>query len=60
MMEILWCQQVLDNGDDGNVEAVKKMMALYRSCMDTDTIDERGADPLITLINITGEQNVVP
>ena len=50
---------MLDNGGDGNVEAVKKMMTLYRSCMDTDTIDERGADPLIYLINVTGEQNIV-
>ena len=52
-------QQVLESGDDGNVEAVKKMFALYRSCMDTVTIDKRGADPLINLINETGELNVV-
>ena len=46
--------QVLSGGDDGGVEALKKMQTLYQSCLDTDTIDERGAEPLIELIAITG------
>ena len=50
---------MLESAGDSDVEAIKKMMTLYRSCMDTDTIDERGADPLISLINETGELNFV-
>jgi endothelin-converting enzyme len=52
-------QKVLESGDDSGVDAVKKMMTLYRSCMDTDTIDEKGADPLIYLINGTGGWGLV-
>ena len=50
---------MLESGDDSGVNAVKKMMTLYRSCMDTDTIDEKGADPLIYLINGTGKSKLV-
>ena len=34
---------------------MKKMKALYQSCLDTDTIDEMGAEPVIELIGATGE-----
>ena len=47
--------QILKDGDDGDVEAVKKMVALYKSCQDTDTIDELGVEPLIQVIQETGQ-----
>ena len=43
------------DGEDEDVEAVQKMKTLYQSCLDTDTIDDLGAKPLIELIQITGE-----
>ena len=33
------------------------MKTLYQSCLDTDAIDERGTEPLIELIEITGKMN---
>ena len=47
---------MLSSGDDGDVEAVKKMLVLYQSCLDTDTIDSKGAEPLIELLQATGHQ----
>ena len=40
---------------DEDVEAVQKMKTLYQSCLDTDTIDSLGTEPLIYLIQATGE-----
>ena len=45
---------MLSSGDDDDVEAVKKMLVLYQSCLDTENIDRRGAQPVIDLIQQTG------
>ena len=50
------CEQVLSLEDDEDVEAVQKMKTLYQSCLDTDTIDSLGAEPLIDLIHNTGSK----
>ena len=47
-------QKILNGGGDEDDEAVKKMFALYKSCEDTDIIDERGAEPLLSVIEETG------
>lgn len=52
-------RKVLSRGDDSGVEAVKKMHTLYQSCVDTDTIDEKGAEPIIKLIQETGGWDLV-
>ena len=48
-------KRILDDKKDDDVEAVRKVKALYTSCMDTDTIDNLGAQPLLDLINATGK-----
>ena len=47
-------KKILESTDDGDVEAVKKVKALYQSCLDTDTINARGAGPLLELIDSLG------
>ena len=46
---------MLESEGDEEVEAVKKMKTLYQSCMDSDTVEELGAEPLLELIEETGE-----
>ena len=41
------------SGDDGGIEAVGKAFDLYRSCMDSTTIESLGATPLLNLIQDT-------
>ena len=48
-------KKILDKGDDGGVQAVGKVMDLYQSCLDTDRLNSLGADPLLQLINKTGQ-----
>jgi predicted metalloendopeptidase len=50
---------VLSSEGDEEVEAVQKMKTLYQSCLDTDTIESLGADPLIYLIQTTGGWDLV-
>jgi endothelin-converting enzyme len=51
--------KVLSSEGDEDVEAVQKMKTLYQSCLDTDTIDSLGAEPLIYLIQATGGWDLV-
>ena len=44
---------IIESGDDGGVEAVGKAFDLYQSCMDTATIKNLGATPLLNLIRDT-------
>lgn len=46
--------KVLSHGDSGGIEAVEKVNTLYRSCMDTKSINSLGAGPLLDLLNETG------
>ena len=48
-------KKILDQGDDGGVQAVRKVMDLYQSCLDTDQVNALGAEPMLELINRTGE-----
>ena len=50
---------MLSRGDDNNVEAVKKMLVLYQSCLDTESIERKGAQPLIDLIQQTGTRDML-
>ena len=47
-------KKILDIDDDGGVEAVRKAMDLYQSCLNTDQINALGADPILEIINETG------
>ena len=52
---VLALKEVLDSYyDDGGVEAERKMIDLYHSCLDTDEIVKLGSTPLLMLINETG------
>ena len=47
---------ILQNSfDSGGVAALQKLKTFYDSCMDTDSIDSRGVQPLLALIRETGE-----
>ena len=48
-------KKILDKGEDGGVRAVGKVMDLYQSCLDTKRLNSLGADPLLQLINRTGQ-----
>ena len=48
-------KKILDEGEDGGVRAVGKVMDLYQSCLDTERINSLGAEPLLQLINGTGQ-----
>jgi hypothetical protein len=48
-------KKILDEGEDGGVRAVGKVMDLYQSCLDTKSLNSLGADPLLQLINATGQ-----
>ena len=50
----VFLRKILESGDDGGVEAVRKAMDLYTSCVNTLLIDQRGAQPMIDVINATG------
>ena len=43
-------QKILEGSEDGGVEAVSKLKALYRSCMDITSINKLGSAPLLQLI----------
>ena len=46
---------IVSNADyAGQAIALQKMKTFYDSCMDTTTIDARGVEPLLDLINETG------
>ena len=48
-------RKILESGDDGGVEAVRKVLDFYQSCIDTATIESLGVQPLIQVINETGK-----
>lgn len=50
----VYLRKILESADYGGVEAVKKAQDLYRSCLNTAVIDQRGAQPMIDLLNSTG------
>ncbi len=41
--------------DAGGVDALQKMKTFYDSCIDTQTIDAQGVQPLLDLIAETGK-----
>ena len=47
-------RKILEAGDDGGVEAVRKAIDLYTSCLNTTEIDSLGAKPLQQLIEELG------
>jgi len=47
-------KKILEGDDDDDVSAVRKVKALYRSCINTESINALGATPLLDLINATG------
>lgn len=51
---IIFLRKILEGGDDGGVEAVRKAIDLYTSCVTTPQIDALGAQPIINLLNNTG------
>lgn len=50
----IFLRKILEGGDDGGVEAVRKAIDLYTSCVNTNQIDTLGAQPMISLLNGTG------
>ena len=52
-------RKIVESGNNGGVEAVQKVLDLYKSCMDTATIESRGIQPLFELINQTGGYDVM-
>lgn len=55
MRNTIALKKILDEGEDGGVKAVGKVMDLYQSCLDTERINSLGAEPLLQLINGTGQ-----
>ena len=53
-------KKILDSGRDDGVEAVKKVIDLYQSCLNTTAIDLADAQPLLELLNHTGTQSFSP
>ncbi|KAL5491618.1 hypothetical protein EMCRGX_G016936 [Ephydatia muelleri] len=51
---VIALQKILEGSEDGGVEAVSKLKALYRSCMDLTTISSLGSAPLLQLISDVG------
>ena len=51
---VIALQKILEGSEDGGVEAVSKLKALYRSCMDLTTISSLGSAPLLQLISDLG------
>ena len=47
-------KQILTSDDDGGVEAVRKAIDLYFSCVNTDLIEMYGAQSLIHVLASTG------
>lgn len=46
---------MLDANDDLGIEAVRKLMDFYQSCMNTEKINSLGGEPLLKVINDNGE-----
>ena len=46
---------MLDANDDFGIEAVRKLMDFYQSCMNTEKINSLGREPLLNVINDNGE-----
>lgn len=47
-------KKILDSGNDDGVEAVKKVIDLYQSCLNTSAIESAGVQPMLDLINMSG------
>lgn len=52
-------RKIVESENNSGVEAVQKVLDLYKSCMDTTTIESRGIQPLFELINQTGGYHVM-
>ena len=48
-------RKVLESGDDGSVEAVRKAIDFYQACMNITAIQNLGAKPLYELARMTGK-----
>ena len=53
---LIGLKKVLDANDDSGVDAVRKLMDFYQSCMNTEEINALGAEPILAIIKSTGEQ----
>ena len=53
---LIGLKKVLDTNDDSGIEAVRKLMDFYQSCMNTEQINALGADPILAIINSTGNK----
>ena len=51
---LIGLKKVLDANDDSGIEAVRKLMDFYQSCMNTEEINALGAEPILRIIDITG------
>ena len=52
---LIGLKKVLDANDDSGIEAVRKLMDFYQSCMNTEEINTLGAEPLLAVIKSTGD-----
>ena len=46
------------NFDDLGLTSMQKLKIVYDSCMDTDTIDSHGIQPILDLIQSTGKSEL--
>lgn len=51
---LIGLKKVLDANNDSGIEAVRKLMDFYQSCMNTEEINTLGAGPILRIIDITG------
>ena len=51
---LIGLKKVLDANDDSGIEAVRKLMDFYQSCMNTEEINALGAKPILEVIKSTG------
>jgi predicted metalloendopeptidase len=52
---LIGLKKVLDANDDSGIEAVRKLMDFYQSCMNTEEINTLGAEPILAVIKSTGD-----
>ena len=52
---IIALKKILDEGLDEGVEAVRKVIDFYHSCLNLSAVETLGAGPLTDIINQTGE-----
>jgi predicted metalloendopeptidase len=52
---LIGLKKVLDANDDSGIEAVRKLMDFYQSCMNTEEINTLGVEPILAVIKSTGD-----